>query len=100
MQRQVLEIDAYDSAKDRDPLEAFLARCASDKDLPRCIVVLDRSNRDWLRNVGNAPAYLYAVHVGLLALILSMSEAAGSGALGASIPRSQVKSIFPTGRNF
>ena len=44
VQRQVLEIDAYDSAKDRDPLEAFLARCASDKDLPRCIVVLDRSN--------------------------------------------------------
>ena len=31
-------------------------------------MLLDRSNRDWLRNVGNAPAYLYAVHVGLLTL--------------------------------
>ena len=31
-------------------------------------VLLDRSNRDWLRSIGNAPAYLYAVHVGLLTL--------------------------------
>ena len=31
-------------------------------------VVLDRSNKKWLSNVGNAPAYVYAVHVGKLAL--------------------------------
>ena len=31
-------------------------------------MLLDRSNRQWLQNVGNAPAYLYAVHVGLLSL--------------------------------
>ena len=31
-------------------------------------VVLDRSNAQWLRNVGNAPAYLYPLHVGLLCL--------------------------------
>ena len=37
----------------------------------RCLnaqVVLDRSNKKWLSNVGNAPAYVYAVHVGKLAL--------------------------------
>ena len=31
-------------------------------------VVLDRSNPKWLRNVGNAPAYLYPLHVGKLSL--------------------------------
>ena len=31
-------------------------------------VVLDRSNPSWLRNVGNAPAYIYPVHVGRLTL--------------------------------
>ena len=47
----------------RPPAAAALAaELASSEVLP------DRSNRDWLRNVGNAPAYLYAVHVGLLAL--------------------------------
>ena len=31
-------------------------------------VVLDRSNKAWLKSVGNAPAYLYSVHVGRLGL--------------------------------
>ena len=31
-------------------------------------VVLDRSNSEWLSNVGNAPAYIYPVHVGRLSL--------------------------------
>ena len=31
-------------------------------------VVLDRSNRQWIANCGNAPAYLYPVHVGRLSL--------------------------------
>ena len=29
-------------------------------------VVLDRSNKEWISTVGNAPAYLYSVHVGKL----------------------------------
>ena len=31
-------------------------------------VVLDRANSEWLSNVGNAPAYIYPVHVGRLSL--------------------------------
>ena len=31
-------------------------------------VVIDRSNRKWIANCGNAPAYLYPVHVGKLSL--------------------------------